>query len=278
MTSGQLLRQAASILLNSNVEQPLLDAQLLLMHCWQKDRVQLILGSETVPEHDVVQQFNALIQRRKKGEPVAYLCGEKEFYSRAFMVNQDVLIPRPETEHLIEAVQKYFPHADTKLSFCDVGTGSGCIAVTLACEFPSGHVQAIDISEKSLAVAMQNAQQHQVSQRMQFLQSNMLQSLAKDQVFDVIVSNPPYVTLAEYQALAPELYFEPRHALTDEDDGLLFLKDLLDTAAEHLNEGGKLIVETGLCGLPKITDCFSLLEEVYDLAGNLRGAVYEKRC
>lgn len=276
MTTKQLLIDAASVLKHVNIQQPLLDAQVLLMFCWKKNQIQLILASDEVPPTKVSQAFFSLIKRRQAGEPVAYLCGEKEFYSRMFRVNQDVLIPRPETEHLIEAVQHFFPDNHADFSLCDVGTGSGCIAVTLACEYANAHVCATDISPNSLVIAQQNAEDHHVEDRMQFFQGNMLQVFEPQSQFDLIISNPPYVTLKEYQQLAPELYFEPRHALTDEQDGLLFLQMLLMSAPKYLKRGGKLILETGLCGLPAVPVGMRFLQDILDLAGHLRGGVYEK--
>ncbi len=278
MLARDLLYSSAKRLTLAGADAPRLDAELLLMHAWQCDRIELIDRSQQEVPDKIRQAFKALLERRLQREPLAYILGEKEFWSHRFIVTPDVLIPRPETEHLIEAMLKCFPSREQAYRFCDIGTGSGCIAVTLACEYPQAHVIATDISHAALEVARQNAASHGVTDRMDFLGGDMLSPLAgHSDLQDAIISNPPYVALAEMAELDRELAFEPRHALTDEGKGLHFLQQIVDDAPRLLKPGGYVILETGPCGLPSASDTLTLHENICDLAGHLRGAVYQRR-
>ncbi len=276
MTTREWLTEATRQLTQAGCHTPRLDADTLLMHAWKISRTTLITRlSDEVPA-PVSEHFQAMLARRKQREPVAYITGEKEFWSRPFSVDPHVLIPRPETEHLIEAVFEHFPDHHASLRFCDIGTGSGCIPVTLACEYPEAHIVATDISTEALTIARSNAIRHNVADRIDFLQGDMLKALEKEAPFHAILSNPPYVSKNEYDKLETELGFEPRNALTDEADGLIFLRMLVKGAPGSLLPKGLLIVETGLCGLPDANTEMELSGEIRDLAGMLRGGVYRR--
>lgn len=276
-TTSELLRHAAAQLQQAGCDSPRLDAELLLMHACPCSRTDLIIRAHDEPPAAVAERFEALLQRRCGREPLAYITGEKEFWSRPFRVSPDVLIPRPETEHLIEAVIARFPDQQSPLQFCDIGTGSGCIAVTLAAEYPHATVTATDISEASLKIAQPNAAALDVAPRLSWRSGNLLQALQPgDGPFDVVISNPPYVSSDEMHGLEPELALEPRHALTDEADGLQLLATILNDAPTHLKPHGYIIVETGTCGLPATPEGLVMEEKIRDLAGLLRGAVYQK--
>ncbi|HKI62922.1 MAG TPA: peptide chain release factor N(5)-glutamine methyltransferase [Mariprofundaceae bacterium] len=278
MLARDLLYQSAKKLSLAGSDAPRLNAELLLMHAWDCSRIELIGRSQQEIPVEIQGRFEALLGRRLKREPLAYILGEKEFWSRRFLVTPDVLIPRPETEHLIEAVLKYLPDHMAPYQFSDIGTGSGCIAVTLACEYPHAHVIATDISPAALAVAGENAALHGVTERMTFLAGNMLKPLLDQHCeLDAVISNPPYVTLAEMAELDKELAFEPRQALTDEADGLSFLQNLTAGAPACLKDGGYLLLETGPCGLPEPPAELAMLEKLPDLAGLVRGAVYQRQ-
>lgn len=241
----------------------------------QIERTTLIINmNDTVPKH-VEKQFYELQSRRQQREPIAYIVGEKEFWSRPFQVDPRVLIPRPETEHLIEEILNLYPDRAGKYRFCDIGTGSGCIACTLASEFPNAAIVATDISNDSLEVARSNADNLQVSERITFSCGDMFAALDQEKPqFDAIVSNPPYVSQTEMQLLEPELNFEPRTALTDEHDGHTYLSILLNECRQWLKPGGHLIVETGICEFPATPSHLQQLSCYDDLAGIKRGAVY----
>ena len=218
------------------------DARLLACAATGWTPAQLITRSREPLPPDTAAALSALENRRLAGEPAAYILGEREFYGRRFTVSPAVLIPRPETEHLVEA-------ALARLSaggrVWDLGTGSGAIAVTLACERPDAHVSASDISPAALALAAQNAAAHRAAVR--FACGSWFAALPPSEAadFDLIVSNPPYIEADDPHLQQGDLRFEPQHALTDFSDGLTCIRTLAHGAARHLRGGGCLIVEHG---------------------------------
>lgn len=271
----EMIRQAASQLAEAGCESARVDAEILLMHTWQISRTDLIIRALDEVPASIEEAFQQLLKRRQAREPVAYIIGEKEFWSRPFRVTPAVLIPRPETEHLIEVVLEQFPDRDAAYRFCDIGTGSGCIAITLACEYPQARIVATDISEAALCIARSNAESLNVSERITFRHGDMLQPLQEeDGPFNAIISNPPYVAKHEMAMLEVELEYEPRGALTDESDGLQFLETILSEGIQRLKPEGAIIVETGLCGLPPTPAGVMMKQEIVDLAGHLRGGLY----
>jgi len=276
MTVRELLQDAVKKLQQARVDAPRRDAELLLMFVWGISNTELIIKMQDELPQDFITPFEALLQRRLKREPLAYILGKKEFWSHDFVVTPDVLVPRPETEHLIESVLKYYPNQEGFYTFFDIGTGSGCIAVTLALEYPNATVTACDISEEALLVAKKNAERLGVTKRMKFFVGDLYQALPEKSSFDLIVSNPPYVSLYEMLDLEPELAQEPRFALTDEGTGLTLLEKLLAGANKYLNEQGMLMLESGLCGMPETPETLEKLEDYFDLAGNFRGSVFKK--
>jgi len=276
MSAKEHLQQAITKLQAAGCESARLDAECLLMYAWGINRTQLIIKAHDALPDDVAHSFSEYITRRRKREPVAYIIGEKEFWSRNFNVSPDVLIPRPETEHLIEELLKLYPDQQAPYRFADIGTGSGCIAITIAAEYPNATLVATDISEKSLTIARNNAKTHGVAARMQFKQGDLYQALDVGlPQFDAIISNPPYVSADEMHDLEQELHHEPALALTDTKDGLSLLRTLLQDAPQHLKQGCYLLLETGLCGLPKTPDSITMLHTYHDLAGHLRGGIYQ---
>ncbi len=275
MTLAEALAEAAARFHQAGCETPALDARALLAALLRRDHAWLIAHREEALPEQLQPKWEAWVARRASREPLAYILGEKEFWSRAFAVTPAVLIPRPETEHLIEAVMEALPDRKAPWRFCDIGTGSGCLAVTLACEYPNARVMATDVSAGALAVAAENARRYDVASRIAFRQGDLFAALdAADGPFDIIVSNPPYVGRQEMSTLAPELAWEPEAALTDGADGLSLLRMLVSDAPDWLRPGGLLVVETGLCGLPEATDRMMLEREIHDLAGRLRGGVF----
>ncbi|MCF7820968.1 MAG: peptide chain release factor N(5)-glutamine methyltransferase [Mariprofundaceae bacterium] len=275
MNTRDCLQQASDLLADAGCDSPRLDAELLLMHAWKVSKTDLIIRMHDQLPAPVRKNFDMLLGRRLKREPVAYILGEKEFWSRSFHVDPRVLIPRPETEHVIEEMLKLYPDCNTPYRFCDIGTGSGCIACTLAVEYPNAELIATDISNDSLDVARMNAARLKLEKRITFRVGDMLSALGNDTgPFDAIVSNPPYVSRKEMEGLEPELAYEPRHALTDEGSGDHFLSVLFNECPDWLSEGGYLVVETGLCGLPHPPPHLQQIKTYRDLAGNIRGGIY----
>jgi release factor glutamine methyltransferase len=275
MNARDCLQQASELLADAGCDSPRLDAELLLMHAWEVSKTDLIIRMHDQLSASIKERFDMLLQRRLRREPVAYIIGEKEFWSRSFHVDSRVLIPRPETEHIIEEILKLYPDRSAPYRFCDIGTGSGCIACTLAAEYPNAELVATDISNDSLDVAKMNAVRLELEKRITFRDGDMFSALSRESgPFDAIVSNPPYVSQQEMEGLEPELAYEPRHALTDENSGHHFLSILFNECPDWLAEGGHLIVETGICGLPHAPSHLHQIKTYRDLAGIIRGGIY----
>jgi release factor glutamine methyltransferase len=222
------------------------DAVLLARHVLNWDRATIYANYDDTPTPDFLGRFDAAIERRARREPVAYIRGMQEFWNRDFIVNSAVLIPRPETELIIEEFLARLP-TDAPARprrVADIGTGSGCLAVTAAAERPYIEVIATDISEAALHVAHENAGRYGVSGRIAFRESAYL--IGATGVFDFILSNPPYVTEYEYQRLAPEVReYEPAAALVAGEDGFRDIQQIVDLGTAYLAPGGTMFIEIG---------------------------------
>ena len=220
---------------------PRLDARLLMQHLLGITHAQFLADPDRRLSGEELEAFLSLILRRERGEPVAYLVGEKDFYSRSFRVTPDVLIPRPDTELIVTlALKRLKTLAWPRV--LDLGTGSGAIAVTFACEHPEAAVLAVDVSSEALAVARGNADR--LGGRVSFLQSDWFAALGDEQ-FDLVVANPPYVAARDPHLLQDGLPFEPDLALTDGGDGLSCIRRIVGDAPRHLLPGGWLLIEHG---------------------------------
>jgi len=221
---------------------PRLEARMLLLHVQPGlTHARLIAHPEQVLDEMAEQRFEALAQRRLHGEPMAYLLGEREFYGRSFKVTPAVLIPRPETEHLVEAALERLGQAPALI--VDLGCGSGAIAVTLALQASQWQVHAVDLSQAALEVARDNA--HQLGAEVYFHQGSWYQALGPLADFDLIVSNPPYIDKEDHHLGEGDVRFEPRMALTDEADGLDCLRQIIAGAPSRLKPGGWVMLEHG---------------------------------
>ena len=260
-------------------DSPRLDAEILLAHARQCSRIELYTAFEEEPSPEQRAAFRELVRRRGEGTPVAQLVGYKEFYSLRFRVDEHTLIPRPETEHLvIEALECASAIASEQpLQVADIGTGSGAIAIAFAVHHPSAFVTAVDISDPALEIARWNAEKHGVENRIRFVNSDLLDSVAQPEQFDLILSNPPYVSESEFDDLDRSVRdFEPKTALVSGADGTEIIKRLMMETYGRLRVGGRLIFELS----PMIADaCADLAEQlnefgeprfVKDLAGHQR--------
>ncbi|MEM7783694.1 MAG: peptide chain release factor N(5)-glutamine methyltransferase [Planctomycetota bacterium] len=226
---------------------PRLDAEILLAEALGCPRIMLYTRFDEVPEEEKLARFRAWVKRRGAGEPVAYIVGYREFYSLRFEVNSSVLIPRPETEHVVVAVLEAVKSVGgNPIRIIDVGTGSGCIAITLAKQIGDAQIAATDISEEAIAVANSNAIEHRVDDRIRFFQGDLLQALpAGSQPVHIICSNPPYIGTSEVGTMDGQVKdHEPNLALFSGDTGLDATTRLIDSAPEFLLPGGYLIFES----------------------------------
>lgn len=251
MTAAEALAAAAGRLRAAGVPDPARDARMLLAHAASVDATRITL---IAPEHlapDIEERFDQLVSLRAVRVPVSHLIGEREFYGRRFKVSGDVLDPRPETETLIEAAL-----AEPFGSVLDLGTGSGCILVTLLAERPHAVGMGVDLSEAACLQASANAVLHEVSARADIRKSDWFGAV--EGRFDLIVSNPPYIGLTELVALQPELTrHEPRMALTDGGDGLSAYREIAARARASLAQGGRVLVEIGAMQAGAVLDIFS---------------------
>lgn len=240
----EALRGYTHRLTEAGVDSPRLSAEVLLAHAMGRDRIALISEATSPLATADLDRAEHFLSRREKGEPVAYIMGVKEFYGLDFQVTPATLIPRPETEHIIEEAEKLYS-LDAPIQFLDLGTGSGALAVTLSVRFPQSSGMALDISEEALTVAQRNAVTHGVADRVQFVCADFMQSLPLEDV-DLIVANPPYVSAEECDALSPEVAdYEPRTALYSANNGLAHYRGLLPHARNSLKSGGILLMEIG---------------------------------
>jgi release factor glutamine methyltransferase len=306
------LREGIARLRDGRVASFTLAAEILLLHVLERDRAWIYAHpEETVSDADA-QRYVALIARRAAGEPTQHLTGKQEFWGLEFEVTPEVLIPRPETEHMIEVALDRLALREVRagrpnkndgagLRIADVGTGSGCIAVALAKELPGAEFVAVDISAAALAVARRNAERHGVVERIEFVESNLLQRLGKPDrlarhaaplqraaarglpMMDLIVSNPPYVGRREAATLAREVReHEPAIALYGGEEGYELYGELIRQSAKHLKPGGILVLELGHNSLAAVEP---LLDSAHwanvgitdDLAGIPRVIAAERR-
>jgi release factor glutamine methyltransferase len=245
---ASLITQAAAALELSGVDNANLEAEVLMAEALGlPSRAGVLARLREVPGHAAKRRFINLVARRERGEPPQYILGRQEFLGRVFEVNQAVLIPRPETELLARAGADFLKETDSPLA-ADIGTGSGCIAVTLALEVPDAFVYAVDCSSRALETAMENAEKYGAADRMEFVWGDLLEPLSDKGItgkLDLVVSNPPYIPTDEIGKLQPEVRFEPVTALDGGPDGLAAIKRLVHEVPFYLRRGGKLMMEIG---------------------------------
>lgn len=246
-TIAETLKQASQQLRAAQVPNDLLDAQTLLAEALGKDRTYLIVNFNEQLNDTLLASYQTLIGRRSAGEPLQYITGHQQFFGLEFEVTPDVLIPRPETEIIIEETIRLTEQNKTSAPvIVDVGTGSGCIAVTLARELGDAKIQACDISDTALNVARRNAIKHGLADHVEFINSDLLSAFPENGFADFILSNPPYIAANELPALQCEVRdWEPHLALTDFGDGLSFYRRLINEAPGKLKADGHLICELG---------------------------------
>lgn len=272
MQDIQTALHEASTLLADSSDSPELDAEILLCLVLEKNRSYLRTWPKKQLHAQQRIQFKALLKKRQQGTPIAYITGVREFWSRDFKITPDVLIPRPDTELLIELSLPLIPK-DKSFKIIDLGTGSGVIAVTLGCERPHAQILAIDSSEDALKVAKQNAEKHR-SRLVRFVKSEWFCDII-DKDFDLVISNPPYIAPDDPHLQQGDLRFEPQSALVAAENGLRDIAEIVETACKRLKAGGHLLIEHGFNQQAPVRTLFESfgyahIQSHLDLAGHPR--------
>lgn len=256
-TIADVLRWAADDFRARGIDSPRLDAEVLLTRALGTTRVQLVVDAQRSLTPEELARFREMVKRRRAREPVAYILGEREFYGRVFRVDARVLVPRPDTETLVEVALERSRHVSMSMRALDLCTGSGCIAITLARERPTSTVLATDASEGALAVARENALRlgaYNVALRA----GDLYAAATPAPPFDVITANPPYIARGEIPMLMKDVRdFEPKLALEGGDDGLAVIRRVVAGAPAHLAPGGVLAVEVGAGQAPAAAELFA---------------------
>ena len=243
MNIQETVTKAAKLLNESNIKTPHLDSELLLSKVINKDRKHILLNSEKNLSGKYLRNFNNLIYRRKKGEPVAYLTNFKEFWKQKYFINKDVLIPRPDTEVLVEETLRLY-HKGKKLNMLDIGTGSGCLLLSILKERKNFLGTGVDISKKALNVARFNAKLQQLSNRVKFYNSDIDKFLIGK--YDLVLSNPPYIKNFDLKYLERDVAcYEPKIALDGGSDGLSKITKVISKASVLIKKNGKFMLEIG---------------------------------
>jgi release factor glutamine methyltransferase len=280
-TIGRLLTWTADFLKRHGSQSPRLDAEVLLAHARSCRRIDLYTAFHEVVDESVRSTFRETVRQRSQGKPVAYLVGQREFYSLPFVVTPDVLIPRPETELVVVALidRARARSFAAPLRIADVGTGSGILAICAARHLPGSHIVASDISDAALAVARQNAQSHGALNAIQFVKSDLFSSVPMEQ-FDFILSNPPYISDAEFESLSRDIKeYEPRLALVAGPTGMEVIEPLVAQSLPRLAPGGWLIFEISPMIAERVQNLLASRHELTDvrlerdLAGHHRVAL-----
>ncbi len=243
MNIENILNKGTSILKANKIANPYLDSEILLSESINRDKKHIILNPKEILENKQLNNFNSLIERRRKGEPIAYLINKKEFWKNEFYVNENVLIPRPDTELIIDQVLKIYSK-NSQLQILDIGTGSGCILLSILKERTSFYGTGIDISKKSINVSKFNANRLKLDNRVKFYNSDV--DNFKIGKYDLIVSNPPYIELLSLKYLEKDVVnFEPKLALSGGFDGFSKIRKVISKASTLIKKNGKLILEIG---------------------------------
>ncbi len=282
MKPRDLKCQTAKRLQAAGIPDPALEAEILLRYFLDLDRVALHLDERTLVSGDLTD-FERLVTRRLSREPLSYIVGEKEFWSLPFKVSPAVLIPRPETELLIEEVLKRIDEPRTYAgNILDLGSGSGIIPVVLARELPRARLVGVDISPNALALAAENSRRHGVADRVTWLLGDWFTPVGPESRFDFILANPPYVAESTRNELEPELDFEPEQALYAGADGMAAIREFVPRSSTYLLTGGWLLMEIGSDQAEAVTEVLrtipdlELLEIIRDYGGLPRLAVVRK--
>lgn len=246
MTIRQALLHASGAFKTSGISTHQLDAEVLLAHLLGIERSYIFAHGEDTLTDKQGSTFHLLVRKRAQRIPIAYLTGHKEFFGKGFTVKKGVLIPRPDTETLVQCVLDYHTAHSDKKTLLDIGTGSGCIAIALSSKIPDVMITATDTSSQALRIAAMNIRHHGLSKKIQLKKADLYPPTPKE--FDIIISNPPYLSAKEYATARkkyPELAFEPRSALVASHKGLGIIEKIIKSSISHLTQHGALFLEIG---------------------------------
>jgi len=278
----EVLQRASSCLKDAGVDEPRIEAELLLAFCMQLGRLQLYLARTEIIPPKIETVYRELIERRCFGEPSAYITGEKFFYGRRFLVNRNVLIPRPETELIVDSALEWstLKQEQMRINSIDLGTGSGILAITLALELPTASFTAVDISAAALVTARINAAQHRVENKIAFHCGHYfdaLEAISPKPLYNLVVSNPPYISDLEMENLPQQIRgYEPNEALHGGEDGMDGYRAILKKLPDYIQSPGLLLLEVGagqkeiVENLCRQTGLFRSINWRRDLAGHPR--------
>jgi len=242
----QLQKTAEDKLRSAGIEVAATEVQIILETLLDVERVQVHLYGAELINDKIEQDFHRIVEKRCGRHPLQYILGEMYFYGRRFLVNPDVMVPTPETELLCELAIGYIRNENLEAAeILDVGVGSGVISVTIACELPEVWLTAVDISQDAIGAARRNAALHEVGGRINFIKSDIFSNLPQDTKYDLILSNPPYISEKEYAELSPEVLADPKISLLGGVDGLDIIRKLISDAPDYLKPKGRLLFEIG---------------------------------
>ena len=272
MKTFEIINIGSNFLKEKKIPSHILDSEILLSKTLNKSREEILVNlNKNIKKKDFIV-FKKFLKRRSKNEPIAYILEEKEFWSKKFIVNKNTLIPRPETELLVEKLIKLYK--DKKITILDLGTGSGCIIISLLCELKKSHGIGVDISNKAILTAKKNADMHKISDRVTFLNKSFNAVFWKK--FDLIVSNPPYIEKNRIKNLKEDVkIYEPRMALDGGNDGLDLIKKVIYKSKEILKINGTLALEIGNEQIKKVSKIlidnnFRIIQVIKDYKDNVR--------
>jgi release factor glutamine methyltransferase len=260
MTVLEVLRSSTEYLKKHNIDNPRLNAEHLLAHVLGRTRMELYLEFEHTLNEAELAPLREVVRRRGQGEPLQHLLGTVEFCGLAFVCDQRAIVPRPETEELVELLESRIENRESRI--VDIGTGSGVIALTLAAKFPETKVYALDVSEDALALARSNAERLGLTARVHFFKSDLLQNISER--FDLIVANLPYISMQDRRSLSSEVLHDPAIALFGGSRGDELIRDLIEQAPPHLQPNGLLALEVGV-GQSELLREFLMQKNFHDI-------------
>ncbi len=277
-TISELISWTSDYFQSHEIDNPRMAAELLLSHCLNVSRLDLYLQHDKPLLPAELSQYKSLIKRRVEREPVAYITGTKGFWSLDLAVSKHVLVPRPDTECLVEtALEIAKTNFGSLLSIADLGTGSGAVVLALASEMPDNKYFAVDVSVDAICVAKENADLNCPEADISFISASWFSAFLEEEIFEIIVSNPPYIPTGDIPGLEPEITkYEPVLALDGDSDGLKCIRHIIENAKKYLKSGGWLLIETGydqkesVMEIAREAGVYSDIEYVKDFAGNNR--------